>query len=494
MRRSIFLFFLVLYLATTAGHIYTIDSYLNYAVTKAIGSHHRLSIPRSMMTVEGRGGGHYSKLGIGQSIANLPGYWMGALVETLSPGPTAFRAYSKHVDIPHGERFIKAEPQTLVRVSEIDGARVFFTTVTNSFVVAAVCIVFFMLLGGFGVCAHKSFLGALLLGFATPFWVYSRDLFGEPLFALSLLGSFYFLASPGRPMTERRAMIAGAFSSVGILTRMSFAPIVAIFALYLVLSAGEKKEGLGLAVRYVILSLPGLVVVGALNWARFESVFVSGYHTAFDRGFSVPLLKGIAYNLVSPYRSIFLYAPPVALFFVGMVYFARKYRSRLLLILAITVYMFVLYSRWWAWHGGWCWGPRFYLPVIPLLMLPGLVYIRLANKRRLWPVVALLGVAGLVVQLGAVFINYTAAYDYWIKIEKLDWAEAGIHMFSPITTHWKAILATSPGQYDIWLIQATREAGPAVVAVAAALGLVACVLAVRIWKMITRARPDDCVG
>jgi hypothetical protein len=275
---------------------------------------------------------------------------------------------------------------------------------------------------------------------------------------------------------------------------MSFAPIVAIFALYLVLSAGEKKEGLGLAVRYVILSLPGLVVVGALNWARFESVFVSGYHTAFDRGFSVPLLKGIAYNLVSPYRSIFLYAPPVALFFVGMVYFARKYRSRLLLILAITVYMFVLYSRWWAWHGGWCWGPRFYLPVIPLLMLPGLVYIRLANKRRLWPVVALLGVAGLVVQLGAVFINYTAAYDYWIKIEKLDWAEAGIHMFSPITTHWKAILATSPGQYDIWLIQATREAGPAVVAVAAALGLVACVLAVRIWKMITRARPDDCVG
>jgi hypothetical protein len=221
---------------------------------------------------------------------------------------------------------------------------------------------------------------------------------------------------------------------------------------------------------------------------------VSGYHTAFDKGFSVPLLKGIAYNLASPYRSIFLYAPPVALFFVGMVYFARKYRARFILITAITAYMFVLYSRWWAWHGGWCWGPRFYLPVMPLLILPGIVYIWRANKRPLWAVMAILGIAGFIVQLGAVFINYTTAYDYWIKIERLDWAEAGIHLFSPITTHWSAILATSPLQYDIWIIQATREAGPAVLVIGAALVIAACLLGTQLRKRIARATPDDCVG
>lgn len=494
MRRSIFLFFLVLYLATTAGHIYTIDSYLNYATTRSMGSYHKLSVPRSMMTVEGRGGRHYSKLGVGQSLASLPLYYLGGLVETLSPGRTAFKAYSEYVYIPHDGRLVKSETQTLVRISEMDGARVFFTSLTNAFVVAAVCLIFFMLLMGFGVCAGTSLLGTLVLGFATPFWVYSRDLFGEPLLALSLLGTFYLLAGPGKPLTRRRAALAGLFSSVGILTRMSFAPVVAIFALYLIVSSRKKGEGLDLAVRYAAFSLPGLAAVGVLNWVRFRGVFTSGYHTAFDKGFSVPLLKGVVYNLFSPYRSIFLYAPPVILFFFGAAYFARKHRARLALILAIVVYVFVLYSRWWAWHGGWCWGPRFYLPVMPLLMLPGLVYIRLANKRALWLVVALLGAAGFLVQLGAVFINYTTAYDYWIKIGRLDWAEAGIFLFSPITTHYRAIFATGPTQYDIWLIQAAREAGPAVLVVIAALALAACLLGLRLKRKIAAAAAEDCVG
>jgi hypothetical protein len=494
MRRSIFLFFLVLFLASTAGHIYTIDSYLNYAATKSIGSYHKLSMPRSMMTVEGRGGRHYSKLGAGQSLANLPMYYLGGLVEMLSPGETAFKAYSEYVYFPHDGRLVKSEAQTIVRISEMDGGWVFFTSLTNAFVVAAACLLFFMLLRGFGVCAARSFLGTLILGFATPFWVYARDLFGEPLFAMSLLGAFYFLACPGKTLTPKRAMWAGAFSAVGILTRMSFAPIVAIFALFVVLSSAKKRGGFDLALRYIGLSLVGAVAVGILNWVRFESLFASGYHTAFDKGFSVPLIKGVIFNLFSPYRSIFLYAPPVILFFFGAAYFAKKHRARFVLILAIVAYMFALYSRWWAWHGGWCWGPRFYLPVIPLLILPGLVYIRLMNKRNLWPVVAALAVAGFVVQLGAVFINYTTAYDYWIKIGRLDWAEADIFLLSPITTHWKAILSTSPAQYDIWLIQAAREAGPVMMLPVILLAAAGVLLGRRVKKEIDRDTPGDCVG
>ncbi len=480
MRARIFLFFLVLYLATTAGHIYTIDGYLNYAVTKSIGSDHKLSVPRSMMTVEGRGGRHYSKLGVGQSVAGLPMYYAGCLVEALFPGAAAFSAYSEYVYIPRGKQFVTAEPQTLIRISKVDGARVFFTTLTNAFVVAGVCLLFFMLLRGFGVDARAGLAGALLLGFATPFWVYSRDLFGEPLFALSLLGVFHLLAEPGEAPAGRRLAAAGALSSVGVLTRVSFAPLIAIFAAYLVVSAEEKTRGLRAALVYAGFSLPGLGAAAVLNWVRFESVFASGYHTAFDKGFCVPLLSGVLYNLASPYRSIFLYAPPVVLFFLGVVYFAGKYASRLALIAAITVYMFVLYSRWWAWHGGWCWGPRFYLPVVPLLMLPGLVFIARRKRRPFVAAAAVLGAAGFVVQLGAVLINYTAAYDYWIKTGRLDWAEAGMQLFSPIATHWRAVLATNPAQYDIWLVQAARAAGPGVLIAGAVLAAAAVVLGVRL--------------
>lgn len=30
----------------------------------------------------------------------------------------------------------------------------------------------------------------------------------------------------------------------------------------------------------------------------------------------------------------------------------------------------VVYSSWWAWGGGWAWGPRFLIPFVPILILP----------------------------------------------------------------------------------------------------------------------------
>jgi hypothetical protein len=124
-------------------------------------------------------------------------------------------------------------------------------------------------------------------------------------------------------------------------------------------------------------------------------------------------------------------------------------------MVAIIVYVFVVYSKWWAWHGGWCWGPRFLVPVIPLILIPA--FAGQERMGRLWVVLtASLGTAGFAVQLGAILINYTAAYDYWIKIGALDWAEKNIQMFLPITVHWKAALATSAANYDLWLVQASR--------------------------------------
>lgn len=51
------------------------------------------------------------------------------------------------------------------------------------------------------------------------------------------------------------------------------------------------------------------------------------------------------------------------------------------------------YGAWWAWHGGWSWGPRFLVPLIPLSCLP----IGLLPARSGWRVglvlAVLLGVA-----------------------------------------------------------------------------------------------------
>ena len=480
MRLSVFALFAALFVATAAGHIYTIDGYLNYTVTRSLATRGALDIPRHMMTVEGRDGRSYSKLGVAQSLVSLPLFWTGSLVERVSPGNRVFAAYSDHVSIPRGTGMITAEPQDLVRVSDADGARVFFTTLTNALVTALVCLIFWSLLRRHGLPRRGALAATCLLAFATPYWVYSRDYFAEPLFAACLLAAFYLVTDPTRSGAVRRVMLAGLAAGVGILTRPSFAPLAAILAAYLILASGERRRGLALAAWFALGCLPGAAVTAGLNAYRFGGIFTTGYHTAFDRGFSLPLAKGVLWNLASPYRSILLYAPGVIIFAFGIQEFLRRHRAEALLTVAIAAYILVAYSKWWAWHGGWCWGPRFLLPAIPLLLVPGLVAAR--TRRWLRATAAVLGLGGLAVQVSAVLINYTAVYDYWIKIKQLDWAEAGIEQFSPIWVHFRALSATGPRQYDLWLVQASRVIGWNAVWIAVALVAVAWVAAARILR------------
>ena len=487
MRTGVFLFFLALFTVTTAGHIYTIDGYLNYSVTKSIAGRGALDIPKFMMTVEGRGGRYYSKLGIGQSLVGLPFYGVGSLVERIAPGSPVFRAYSPGFDIPDGAAIITSRPQTLIKAGETDGARVFFTTLTNAAVAAAVCLTFWMLLKAFGLSALSAFGGTLFLAFGTPLWVYSRDLFAEPLFACCLVATFYLLRDPAMADEHRRLALAGLASSLGILARVSFLPVAAIFAGYLVLASGDVRAGVRKARVYGLYCLPGIVLVALANLARFGSPILTGYHTAFDKGFSNPLGQGLLWNLASPYRSVLLYAPPVLLVVVGLARFAKKYRAQLALIASITVYVLLIYSRWWAWHGGWCWGPRFLLPVMPLLMLPGLVAV--GERRRLaLPLAIVLGLIGFGVQLSGILINYTAPYDYWIKIGRLDWGEVGIHELSPVMTHLRAIMVTSPSDYDLWIVQACRLGGIACIRIIMPFVVV---LALAVIRIIRHARRPD---
>ncbi|MFH1219674.1 MAG: hypothetical protein V1694_04400 [Candidatus Eisenbacteria bacterium] len=483
MRLSVFLFFVALYVATTAGHIYTVDSYLTYNVTQAIARHGTLAIPKFMMTVEGKDRRQYSKLGIGENLVSLPLYWIGSLVEYGSPHNPVFSNYSDHVNIPDKSGVIVADAQQLIKLNDLEGARVFFTALTNAFVTALVCLLFWGLLRHFGLSRKGALWGASLLGFATPFWVYSRDFFAEPLFAVCLLGSLLLLVGAGRSEIGRRMLFAGLASGLGILTRASFLPIAVVFAAYLVLSSGNTRVGARRAMWFALGCAPGVAILGLLNFLRFGDVFLTGYHTAFDKGFSLPLAKGLWWNLASPYRSIFLYAPAVVIFALGLREFVRRYRAEAWLMVCIIAYTFAVYSKWWAWHGGWCWGPRFLLPVIPLLLLPGLVAAR--TKRWLVVVAVILGILGFGVQTAGVLINYTAPYDYWIKIKKLDWAETNIQQFSPIAVHLKALFATSPRLYDLWIIQASKVIGLSAVWIILALFGIAGFAG---WRIVRPAR------
>jgi hypothetical protein len=77
-------------------------------------------------------------------------------------------------------------------------------------------------------------------------------------------------------------------------------------------------------------------------------------------GFSYPLILGVLSLLFSFGKGLFFFSPALLL-----VLHARRTRPELSeffdLSIAFVVGLLLVYSQWWAWYGGWTWGPRFLL-------------------------------------------------------------------------------------------------------------------------------------
>jgi len=74
--------------------------------------------------------------------------------------------------------------------------------------------------------------------------------------------------------------------------------------------------------------------------------------------------------LFYPYRGLFFYSPILFLSIIGMVFMLKEYKTEVMMIL-IILFLFLCFlsvrSNWW---GGYCFGNRHLLPVVPFLTLP----------------------------------------------------------------------------------------------------------------------------
>lgn len=220
-----------------------------------------------------------------------------------------------------------------------------------------------------GFRAGTAFLTALIYGLGTFAIAYTKSLFGEPLAALLLLGALWLAeTAPDGPLSTRRLALAGAALGVCLTINLTYAVLAAVIALHL-FGLRPARWRIRSLIAYGLPLALALGIIALYNTVRFGGPLATGYDLGLDPGFTAPLLLGAAGMLFSPYRGLFWYNPVLLLALPGAIMLYRRERKLTLTIGLLVLGQLLAYGSWWSWHGGIVWGPRFLIPVLPLLML-----------------------------------------------------------------------------------------------------------------------------
>jgi hypothetical protein len=451
----IFLTFCLFYIGITRGHFISIDEVGPYQTTRSLWEEKNLTtgmIPRSY---PGRNDRYYSQFNPGQSVAAMPLYGLGK----------AFGQVLKNLNRTDWIAIL-AGPSLGQNPMRWGGdIEIFFVNLLNCFITALLCTIFFSFSLRLGATPRWALLSSILLGlttfigsFSTGFWLHASE-------ALFLLWAFYFLFLDSQRPDWRFRFIAGILTGLMILFRLPSVVAIPGLGLYLLGSIWQrqrKETGIhfsfvnifGQTVAFAIPVIVGILIYLCINYIKFESI-LGKYENA---GFHGRLLKALYAYLFSPGESIFLFSPLLILFPWLHRGFAKKYRLESIIILTISLCYLMFYGNYGGWHGLYCFGPRYLVPLVPILLLPLGQWMADTNK-KMWFVVGFLAVIGFWVQLVNVAVNwwYVTLYENYLNFEP-EHSFLFIPDVAQVVTHSKALLA---GDYrvDMWLVNVYRMFG-----------------------------------
>lgn len=239
----------------------------------------------------------------------------------------------------------------------------------------------------------------LLACFGTFWWNYLRAHSSEVYQAAFLLALHYHLFRHGagaEPRSRAHPLAAALWLAALVQVKVVYvlyAPLVVAF-LWLTRPGGRPGRLTDRAAWRAFLREHGLfcllpLALGllALLWVqrfKFGSAFDTGY-TQWQRErhpFSGNLLVGLAGYLASPQGGVFLHFPLLFFALFAAQGFLRRHRAPYLFVLAGSLALLLVSSQFVNWRGENCYGPRYLLPVLPLLALPAFTWLADGGWRR----------------------------------------------------------------------------------------------------------------
>jgi len=253
---------------------------------------------------------------------------------------------------------------------------------------------------------------AAVLGLGTMHWHYAVVAQEASQVAAALLGAAWL-------MVENRARgrfvyALGACVLLGAALGFRLAEATAALPMFLAAAVSEaagagRGQRARAAVKWVAAGLlgvgPALACWGWYDWARFGSVWETGYGAASAQWlgghgmFESRAAATLAAMLFSPGKSIFLYNPALLPAAAGWVWFWRREGWLAAAVGGAVGANFIFYSFFTAWAGDYAWSIRYQAVVLGLLVLPIAGVLERVGRSGRW---VKAGLAGLVAASAAI--------------------------------------------------------------------------------------------
>ncbi|MBC8072191.1 MAG: hypothetical protein IAG13_27975 [Deltaproteobacteria bacterium] len=362
-----------LYLWTAPGRILFPDDEIVFQTTQAIyerGSLDIAGIPKRTGELRGRPDGtfgwapgvdgrRYGFFGHALSIVALPAYAVGKVIAAHAPEPWRHAIRSDHYFL---------HP----RSPEADWTRLAVST-TNVWVTALGVVLLLRWLVTLGFAVRIATIVAVVYATGTTAWPYSRTFLSEPLSAVCLLGAMWCIAELHRDGSRAPRWAAGAGVCVAIAMHTHVLNLVALPWLLAYAVGGLPPHG---RTRVIVAGLVPAVIGLALlllgQWLRFGDPLESGRYDHYS-WWITPGVGALAL-LVGPGRSVLLFSPPLVVALLGVRAWIRRMPAALWCVLGIAGSRWLVVAMRSDWWGGWSIGPRYLVPVVPLL-LAGLAFV-----------------------------------------------------------------------------------------------------------------------
>ena len=304
---------------------------------------------------QGTNGEYYSKYGTGWAVSMTPFYILGSLISKIFPG----------IDSTY--------------------VKFFMVSTMGPLLGAFSCLLLLLILKKLNYSLKHGVFISLMYGIGSMSVFYSREPYVESLDVILIMSALYFFIK-----FRERENIWSLFNS-GILIALTFSTkfynvlLILPFILGILMTLKQKGK-LNVTYAYSVVKilsiflipiLVSMFLIGTENYFKYGSPIKTGYSGQIS---IIPFYIGLYGLLFSSGRGIFFYNIPIFLSFLGLKKFWTRNKEMATIVLSAFILYLISISNLSNWSAGESWGPRFFLPFIPLLLLPILSVLKQVNK------------------------------------------------------------------------------------------------------------------